>query len=556
MGCISGVAGPFHDRFFILIIMKKRKVLLVLTVCLLGFFQAQEICAESGTCGENVVWSFRDSVLTISGTGPMHNYSKEDGKQSPWYLFRHLIKEVVIRQTVTSIGKYAFYQCSNLTSFNIPNSITDLSEGVFYGCSSLTSITIPESITGIYPDAFNGCVGLKSVISFSPVPPSAYIYGCSAFRGVDLSSVTLYVPSVAAYYNAETWKDFGTITESFLISLTISESILTPEFHPNTYSYSLEVEAHITQLTINTETVYPSVAVTVQNNESLSPGFNDVLITVAFNGIETTYEIEVFRKSISNFKLKSLIIREGDLFPEFDPDIHSYNLEVENDITQLTISTELYNPFVELRILGNNSLLLGDNSVAIETFYNDILKETYNIKVFRKSNNNSKLEYIKVSDGTLSPVFQPDILNYTVTVPYSVSSVAVDVKPVFYYAVLWSDLEQPGTKSLKVGENIFNFGVLAENRIDYNIYVLTVIREDSPTGFGEIGEHNRVHVYTANGRLHVNSPEAEQINVYSVTGKFLYGLEKPSGKTSVVISRPERILIVRGSSGWVRKVII
>ncbi len=44
---------------------------------------------------------------------------------------------------VTSIGKYAFRNCSLLESIEIPNNVTSIGESAFYGCSSLQSITIP-----------------------------------------------------------------------------------------------------------------------------------------------------------------------------------------------------------------------------------------------------------------------------------------------------------------------------------------------------------------------------------------------------------------------------
>ena len=47
---------------------------------------------------------------------------------------------------VTSIGEYAFYDCSGLTSVTIPNSVTSIGYAAFYNCSGLTSVTIPNTL--------------------------------------------------------------------------------------------------------------------------------------------------------------------------------------------------------------------------------------------------------------------------------------------------------------------------------------------------------------------------------------------------------------------------
>ena len=61
---------------------------------------------------------------------------------------------------VTSIGVYAFYDCTGLTSITIPNSVTSIKYMAFGGCTGLTSITIPNSVTSIGDCAFYGCTGL------------------------------------------------------------------------------------------------------------------------------------------------------------------------------------------------------------------------------------------------------------------------------------------------------------------------------------------------------------------------------------------------------------
>ena len=58
-------------------------------------------------------------------------------------------KNTVIPNSVTSIGQYAFRECSSLTSVTIPNSVTSIGRFAFSGCSGLTSVTIPNSVTRI-----------------------------------------------------------------------------------------------------------------------------------------------------------------------------------------------------------------------------------------------------------------------------------------------------------------------------------------------------------------------------------------------------------------------
>ena len=92
-----------------------------------------------------------------------------------------------IPNSVTSIGDWAFSNCSALTSLNIPNSVTSIGQSAFNNCSGLLSISIPNSIMTIEDWTFNGCSSLSSIT----IPNSVTIIGNGAFSSSGLISITI-----------------------------------------------------------------------------------------------------------------------------------------------------------------------------------------------------------------------------------------------------------------------------------------------------------------------------------------------------------------------------
>ncbi len=80
-------------------------------------------------CGKTATWSLdSNGVLTISGTGAMLDYSQN---ASPWEADRDKVREIVIEEGITHIGKYAFQSCVNVMSVRIPSSLTSIGLNAF-----------------------------------------------------------------------------------------------------------------------------------------------------------------------------------------------------------------------------------------------------------------------------------------------------------------------------------------------------------------------------------------------------------------------------------------
>ena len=98
------------------------------------------------------------------------------------------LTSITIPNSVTSIGGRAFLSCTGLTSVTVPNSVTNIGNYAFDGCSGLTSVTLPNNVTSIGWNAFSGCTGLTSVT----IPNNVTSIGSDAFYGCSgLTTITI-----------------------------------------------------------------------------------------------------------------------------------------------------------------------------------------------------------------------------------------------------------------------------------------------------------------------------------------------------------------------------
>lgn len=130
------------------------------------------------------------SSVTIDSNSIMTNTSRENTISS---IFGTQVKKYIIGNNVTTIGDYAFDECSGLKSVSIPNTVTTIGGCAFWGCSGLTSVTIPNSVTTIGGRAFYGCA-LKSVT----LPNSVTSIGFAAFESCTALKSVTFSNSVSA----------------------------------------------------------------------------------------------------------------------------------------------------------------------------------------------------------------------------------------------------------------------------------------------------------------------------------------------------------------------
>lgn len=145
-------------------------------------------CAGYESEGIEVV--FGENVESIP-TGCFAGYADSGMKSAN-------IKKVIIGESVTMIGDYAFWECKGLESITIPDSLVSIGYSAFMGCANLTNVIISNSINTIGARTFYNCTSLKNI----SIPESVEYIATDAFYGSGLEKIVINNPKCVIEYNA------------------------------------------------------------------------------------------------------------------------------------------------------------------------------------------------------------------------------------------------------------------------------------------------------------------------------------------------------------------
>lgn len=128
-------------------------------------------------------------------SNPLNSFCDDPESTVTKYLYLNdvEIKDLVIPNSITTIGNYVFTGCNGLTSLTLHDAVTSIGEGAFNGCTGLTSIDL-NSVSVIGMAAFYGCTGLTSVAIPSTVNTIyEYAFMESGLTRVDISSLEAWM---------------------------------------------------------------------------------------------------------------------------------------------------------------------------------------------------------------------------------------------------------------------------------------------------------------------------------------------------------------------------
>lgn len=248
-------------------------------------------------------------------------------------------------------------------------------------------------------------------------------------------------------------------------------------FNKKTENYNITVPNEIDNIDINTTLEEPTnQTVTGDGNKSLKTGTNkfEIVVTAA-SGDTKTYTINIIRSLNSNNNLSSLVVADQTLTPTFSPNITSYNVTVESDVSNIMISATPEVSTSQVTGVGSKSLKTGTNTFNIDVEAEDKTVKTYVIVVTKKASNDSSLSSLSINETPLNETFNKVITNYTANVANNVEQVTINATATDSKV---KSITGTGVVKLKTGDNTINIVVTAEDNTQ-TTYTIIINRAKS-----------------------------------------------------------------------------
>ncbi len=282
-------------------------------------------------------------------------------------------------------------------------------------------------------------------------------------------------------------------TDTRLLSLLPETGQLVPEFEPGILEYSLTVPYEVTAMTFSAQ---PAEGASCRvNRKNLGAGGSATLflltVTAEDGESKRVYQVTVHRQEkeeepelSQDTRLLSLLPETGQLVPEFEPGILEYSLTVPYEVTAMTFSAQ---PAEGASCRVNRKNLGAGGSATLflltVTAEDGESKRVYQVTVHRQEkeeeekptlSQDARLLSLTPEQGQLSPAFDPEVLEYRLTVPFEVTTMTFAAQPAegASYRVNRKNLGAGGSSTL------FTLTVTAEDGTAKRVYQVTVYRQE------------------------------------------------------------------------------
>ena len=261
-------------------------------------------------------------------------------------------------------------------------------------------------------------------------------------------------------------------SNNYIRNLILKEGSLSPTFDRNVDEYSAAVpyskdKAHFIVELEDSRSTYEII------NDDLVVGENEVIVRVTSeNNEEKDYTINITRldeETSRNTRLLNLKTDVGTLDPVFDAETLYYEVEVDYDIKNITVTAETEVDYSNVSGTGTYSLNVGNNLITVKVTSVEGNTRDYQIMVIRKPNTEARLKTLNISGVELSPSFDSDVYEYDLETSENMlnftSIVLIDSNAT--YEIVGNEFDEVGNYQVKIKTTAAN-GI---NKKEYKLNV-------------------------------------------------------------------------------------
>ncbi|CAM3443344.1 cadherin-like beta sandwich domain-containing protein [Erysipelothrix anatis] len=262
-------------------------------------------------------------------------------------------------------------------------------------------------------------------------------------------------------------------SQNYLESLLVSGNNhgtynLSPQFSKFGNTYLIDVQDGDSEFTFEATATNNATITGLGTIPVVSFPYSHEIRVVGKDNLPRIYTIMFHKKASSNTAISNLWTDVGKLDPVFDINKTAYNLDVDESVETIEVFGTKTDEKQVIKNLGKHSLKPGRNTIEVEVVAEDGTKVTYTLFVNRAQSSNFGLDTLTVNEGTLSPSFSTGVRQYYVDVDGSVDTLEINATSAFEGA----SVEGTGTKTLKLGVNIFEIHVTRERNENATYFVV------------------------------------------------------------------------------------
>ena len=275
-------------------------------------------------------------------------------------------------------------------------------------------------------------------------------------------------------------------SDNYLSDLSVQGQTISPAFDKSVQSYTLTVPNSVAKVDIKAAKEVENSTLKFKNGdgdyvdttgyESVNLAYRDNYFyfkVISNTNAERVYRLKITRQVSDDNKLLTLIPSSGTVTPSFDPDVNEYTINVPTGTKTIKLTGTYSQGATQKGLDVINNISVGTFTKLVTITSQSGIVNTYKFKIVREASHNANITNVVPDRGSLTPSFDPNTKEYSMTVEGEVSTINYNVTTEDPNATVIGNRNV----SLSPGNNIVYITATAEDGLNTDTIKINVYRK-------------------------------------------------------------------------------